>query len=79
MTMMTNPVTTPTAKPIWQSKTLWLNMLSIALAVLAITEPGMLGLDPKMLLWITGILNILLRFVTNGPVSLTGSQGGATQ
>lgn len=65
----------PASKPIWQSKTFWLNVITISLAILSITEPAFIHVDAKTLMWITGILNILLRFLTHEPVSLTGNNG----
>lgn len=77
MSTMTTTMTPPTGKAIWQSKTFWLNAISIVLAILAITEPTLIPIDPKMLLWITAVLNIVLRFLTNQPVSVTGSKSSA--
>lgn len=64
-------------KPIWQSKTFWLNVLTIILAIISLIDPVLFNIDPKWLLLITGILNILIRFLTEGPVSLLGNQGAA--
>lgn len=72
VTTSSRPLPTPAVKPIWQSKTFWLNVISIAVAILAITEPTLLPIDSKWLVWINSVLNILLRFLTNGPVSLLG-------
>jgi hypothetical protein len=71
-TSVATPSTTAATKPIWQSKTFWLNVLVIAAAILAITDPTLIPIDPKWLVWMTGVLNILVRFLTNEPVSLTG-------
>lgn len=70
---MTKP-DTASPKPFWQSKTFWLNVVTIVLAILTITEPGLIGIDPKMLLWITGVLNIVVRFLTDQPIAWTGAQ-----
>ncbi len=78
VTTPSTPLPTSSAKPIWQSKTFWLNVFAIALAISSILDPTLFGIDPKVLVLITGILNILVRFLTNGPVSLLGSQGNAT-
>jgi hypothetical protein len=66
-----------TPKLFWQSKTFWLNVVTIGLAILAITDASLIPIDPKMLLWIIGVLNILLRFLTNQPITLTANQGSA--
>jgi hypothetical protein len=71
-TSVATPPTTTAIKPIWQSKTFWLNVLMIGAAILAITDPTLIPIDPKWLVWMTGVLNILVRFLTNEPVSLTG-------
>ena len=73
MTTMPNTLTTSNAKPIWQSKTLWFNLISALVAVLALPELATLNLDPKMVALIMGVLNIILRFWTKEPVSVTGS------
>jgi hypothetical protein len=72
VTTAPTPLAMPEVKSIWQSKTFWLNVLSIAVAILAITKPELLPISPEWLAWIMGVLNILIRFLTNGPVSLTG-------
>lgn len=59
-------------KTIFASKTLWLNVLTITLAILSMTQPEMIGIPAETLLWLNGALNIVLRFMTTGAVSLTG-------
>lgn len=59
-------------RPIWQSKTFWLNVISILVASLLALEPDMIPLDPRWLAWIISVLNILLRFITDGRITLTG-------
>jgi hypothetical protein len=77
VTTRSMPVTISVNKPFWQSKTFWLNALSIALAIFAIVDPALFGIDPKVLLLITGVLNILVRFLTTGPISLMGTRDPA--
>ncbi|MCA9749372.1 MAG: hypothetical protein KC414_09715 [Romboutsia sp.] len=59
-------------RSILESKTFWINVLTIVIAILAITEPGMLGIDPKQLLWISGVANIILRAITSTAVTVPG-------
>ncbi len=61
------------SKPIYQSKTFWLNALTFALAIITITDPALLGIKPEIVLWISSVLNIALRFITSGAVTLSGS------
>lgn len=60
-------------KSILSSKTFWLNVIGIGIAIISITNPKTIGVEADQLLWISGILNIILRFVSSGEVSLTGS------
>ena len=62
-------------KSIFASKVFWLNLLTIALAVISITDPSLIGVSAKQMLWASGVINIVLRFLTTGSVSLTGSSG----
>ena len=55
------------AKKLWQSKTVWINAIAIALVMIA---GGMLGLDPRLEVSFLGLVNIGLRFATNQPISL---------
>ena len=64
------------AKPFYQSKTLALNAITLLLAVISITEPEMLGIKPETLLWISSVLNIILRLITTGAVSFTAPPSG---
>ena len=62
-------------KSIFASKVFWFNLLTIALAVISITDPSLIGVSAKQMLWASGVINIVLRFLTTGSVSLTGSSG----
>ena len=54
-------------KKIWQSKTLWVNAIAIAIVMIV----GQLaGLDPKLEFSFLGLVNIGLRFATNQPVTI---------
>ena len=61
------------SKPIYQSKTFWLNAITFVLAIITITDPAILGIKPEIVLWLTSVLNIALRFATTGAVTLSGS------
>lgn len=62
-------------KSIFASKVFWFNLLTIALAIISITDPSLIGVSAKQMLWASGVINIVLRFLTTGSVSLTGSSG----
>lgn len=64
------------SKPIYQSKTFWLNAITLGLAIIAITDPALLGIKPETMLWLSSVLNIALRFITTGAVTLSGSSTG---
>lgn len=60
------------SKPIWQSKTFWVNSLTLAVTVLTYLS-GVLPADAAP--WIAGglsIANVVLRFLTEKPVTLIG-------
>lgn len=58
-------------KPIWKSKTLWVNILTLAVLI-----GGVLSSNPQygeLAKWAAlglPIVNVLLRFVTNQPVTM---------
>ena len=60
-------------KSIFSSKVFWTNAIMLVLAIIGITDPAMLHMNPAHLAWIAGVLNIFLRFLTKQPVSVTGS------
>lgn len=61
-------------KPIWASKTMITNGVALAASLLAAT--GKIDIPPDLqaefVVAIFAIVNIVLRFVTKDPVSLTG-------
>ena len=63
----------PKSKPIWASKTLWINFLAIVAAVAGAFGLD-LGLDPDTqmaaVVGIMGVVNIILRFMTKTPVGV---------
>ncbi len=61
----------PTAKPWWQSKTVWLNVLALlSMAVPAVRE--WVEKNPVEPMAVLSALNLLVRFVTSGKISIFG-------
>ena len=58
-------------KSLFQSKTFWVNLASGLSAVIALIDPSLLGVDPRWLLLASGAVNIFLRTITSGAVSLS--------
>jgi len=56
-------------KPIWKSKTIWFNLITLALGVLEILN-GVYMVDAQQLLLVNGVGNLLLRYVTDTAVTL---------
>ncbi len=58
------------AKPWWQSKTIWFNIITLGLAVLAL--PELISILPVMTLpylaFINALGNMVLRFMTEKPI-----------
>ena len=72
------------SKPVWQSKTVWVNacVLIIALGMFliqAINEGQIVGEYTDELLnatvLVVGVVNIILRFVTNQPLDIPKNNG----
>lgn len=63
-------------KSIFLSKTFWANAIAATSAIVGLVDPTLLGLDPRWMLLISGIVNIALRLITTGGVSLTGGSSG---
>ncbi len=61
------------AKPIWKSKTLWFNVLATLLVMLNFVLDGDMLNDRTAgyIVWIVGAVNILLRFVTTKPITIS--------
>lgn len=57
-------------KPFWQSKTLYLNIGALVLAVLGGDYGVIPGVDPAVLAKVVMIGNVVLRFVTTSAVSV---------
>ena len=59
-------------KPFWKSKTIWINILTAVIEL----SGALGGLIPPMALQLTtNVLNILLRLITNQPVTVLPSGG----
>lgn len=57
-------------KPIWQSKTVWLNAIALALSVVWPSGAAMVQSNPEASMLVVTVLNVILRLVTKQPVSL---------
>ena len=72
-------------KSIFTSKTFWINFLTVLVGTAAAINPDFLGVyklpaaTQNTILLITGLIagvgNIVLRFISTQPVSITGSNG----
>lgn len=64
-------------KPIWTSKTFWVNTLSMLAGVFSMFGMDFLNIEMQgeLIVVIMGVANIALRWVTKGPVSLSGDDG----
>jgi len=56
-------------KPIWKSKTMWFNVITLTLGILEVLN-GVYIVDAQQLLLINGVGNLLLRYVTDTAVTL---------
>lgn len=57
------------AKPIWQSKTFWANIVALA-GTLVGTEVLNAEMQGEIVAGIMAVLNVVLRFVTKQPVTM---------
>ena len=55
------------AKHFWASKTLWLNVLGIAVIVVQ-TIQGEVWINPEIQILILAVLNAVMRFLTSQPI-----------
>lgn len=53
----------------YQSKTIWFNLITIALGIFGVIN-DVYSIDPKLLALINGIGNVFLRFLTDQKISL---------
>lgn len=55
------------AKQWYQSKTFWLNLIGLVLAVISLAAQSF-PLDPKVVAFVLGLGNIILRFLDGQPI-----------
>ena len=58
-------------KPAWQSKTLWMNVIGAALALFYPPANAYLVSHPDVVAGSFAVINIILRFITKGPIQIT--------
>jgi hypothetical protein len=58
----------------YKSKTVWFNIIALALAVYGIVDKSYF-LDPKITALVFGIGNIFIRFITTGAVGFSAIGG----
>lgn len=63
-------------KSIFQSKTFWVNLITFLLVILGQDVLVSIGLTAKLQMVIITTLNVILRFITNQPVTLVGGENG---
>lgn len=58
-------------KPFWESKTFWINLISfVASCVMLASDQQLFGIDPAIYTAIIAGVNIVLRFLTTGAITL---------
>lgn len=65
--METQPV-----KPALYSKTLWVNLISAALVLFWPAGNAYMVAHPEVVAGAFAVINVILRFVTKGPISIEG-------
>jgi len=58
------------AKPFWQSKTLWVNVIAFGASALS-SAVGWLTVSPEETAGLFVVLNLIMRAVTKGAITLT--------
>lgn len=69
--MTDTPVVVTTSKPWYQSRTMWLNIISTAVGAYSMFEPLLTPQQKAIALAVNGVLNIILRFLTDQSVTVT--------
>lgn len=68
-------ITNVLSKSLFASKTFWVNTISILLTVIeALTTANIPFISSKFFYLLVFILNIMLRYITNEPVTLKGNE-----
>jgi hypothetical protein len=62
------------SKTLWVSKTFWANVLTVVAMLLGV--PEQLGVDPKYAVTALAVVNVVLRWLTGQPVTLTPQKKG---
>jgi hypothetical protein len=65
-----------TTKPLYQSRTVWVQLLAIASALFPPVADWIAG-NPESFVGVFAALNVLIRFITSGKVEVFGKSGGA--
>lgn len=67
---------TETSKPIWASKTFWVNAVTLSAGIFAMLGMDFLNMEMQgeIVVVAVTVANITLRFITKEPVSLSGSK-----
>lgn len=61
-------------KPFWQSKTLWLNVVALAIIGMQVAGTADIGLSPATQTALLAVANVLLRLLTNQGVQMGPSK-----
>lgn len=58
-------------KPFWKSKVFWVNVISFAASVVLLaSDQSLFGINPEVYAMAVSVLNIGLRFITTGAISI---------
>lgn len=61
-------------KSIFESKTLWANVIVMVITALTAIQGDLSEyVNPESVVFVLGVLNVFLRFITTQPVTLTGN------
>jgi hypothetical protein len=64
-------------KPVWESKTLWVNVLTAVAMIIAaaVAQPDLIPAEAmRYVVFALAAVNIILRLVTSQPVTLTRNE-----
>ena len=61
-------------KSVFSSKTLWANVIVMLVTAITAIQGDLANyVDPEVVVFLLGVLNVFLRFITTQPVTLTGT------